>query len=108
MTKKALNELVGRTQAFKKGSNFLDTPATTAARMNDIASSVGGAALRAETATFMVEPLGLGKALCPSVRQLAPNNRVNSTKLRSCTTDNIEPNQAMLSLCSLEGATHRR
>ncbi|MCM1192689.1 MAG: hypothetical protein NC389_09700 [Acetatifactor muris] len=32
-----------------------------------------------------------GKLLCPSARQLAPNNRVNSMKLRCTKTDNIEP-----------------
>lgn len=69
MTKKALNELVGRTQVLKEATGFLDAPAVKAAnRMNDIVSSTSGAALKAATTTFMVEPLGLGKTLCPSVR----------------------------------------
>lgn len=76
MTKNALNELVGRTNAFEEASNFLDTPAVKAAcRTNAIASAATSAtcvsaasdlASRAVTATFMVEPIGLGKDLCPS------------------------------------------
>lgn len=49
-------------------------------------------ALKAMSA-FMVDPVGKGKALCPSAGQPAPNNRVSSTKLRSRKTDNIEPSQ---------------
>lgn len=36
------------------------------------------------------EPEG---GFCPSARQLAPNNQVNSTKLRCARTDNIEPSR---------------
>lgn len=76
MAKDALNELVEGAQAFKEASSFLDNSAIKAVRrMNNFASAAtgatrlataGNAAARAATTAFMVEPLGLGKVLCPS------------------------------------------
>lgn len=45
------------------------------------------------TSAFTVAPIGKGKFL-PPCQVTDIENRVNSTKLRSCKTDNIEPIQA--------------
>lgn len=76
MTKKALDELAGGAKAFREAANLLNGPGVIAARRTkDFASAAISAthvaaasnfASRAAAATFMEEPLGLGKAFCPS------------------------------------------
>lgn len=91
MTKNALNQLTYTQRALKDAAGVLSSPAHKAIRRtNDLIPKMASTSV---LSTFKVDPVGLGKALCPSAGQPAPNNRVNSTKLRSRKTDNIEPSQ---------------